>query len=557
MIPAKKKDGRSNHEIDLLLASERNVLGAMLLHSDAVTDVRFLRATDFYLPPHQLIYSAIVEAQASRAATDPLVVGEVLQSRGRLAEAGGHQQLLDLMESVVTAAGVALHAEIVQEHARRREIANVARELAQRAEEGSHVGDAFAAALQRLYAIEASSRGPHRRSACSPRDVLDTWQRHGPLAHQPTGIATLDKLTGGGLARGTRCYIVGAPDAGKTALLVQLADTYITQGLIVGILAVDAEPGDVLERFLQRRGWPRWQCERREAGDMAAMRQQVEELGLLMFDNTWNIEAAAKELASVAHQLGRSAMLGVDSVQTVHCALEEQTGSRYEAVTARVQALRAVADLYRLIVVATSEMSRSAYRSSDPRNQLNDLASAKESGAIEYSARVLLALRSVEGESDVVELRIAKNKHGPSHRHNEPGIHLRLNRDRQVLTEATDFVRSTANVSEEKVEKAERQGLDDAATLARILAKQQGMKATRLEERATATTKGGMGDRRFRRARGILGEAIVEVPGTRNSKLLYLDGSTVPTKALERVPLADRLMCATGNMGNTFDRAHG
>ncbi len=92
------------------LEAERSVLGALLLHSDAVVDVTFLKPDDFYLPRHQLIFQAIVDAYNGRHATDPIVVGEELSRSGRMQEAGGHEQLLDLMEAVVTAAGVVYRA---------------------------------------------------------------------------------------------------------------------------------------------------------------------------------------------------------------------------------------------------------------------------------------------------------------------------------------------------------------------------------------------------------------------------------------------------------------
>src|SRR5690606_3838430 len=105
--------------------------------------------------------------------------------------------------------------------------------------------------------------------------------------------------------------------------------------------------------------------------------------------------------------------------------------SEVAAVTARVRAIRVVASAHRLIALATSEMGRGAYRSGDPDQQTSTMASAKWSGAVEYSARVLLGLRSVAGETDLVELDLAKNKHGPRDRH----VYLRIDRNAQALWE--------------------------------------------------------------------------------------------------------------------------
>ncbi len=61
-----------------------------------------------------------------------------------------------------------------------------------------------------------------------------------------------DELTAGGPVYGTRWYVVGAPDAGKTALLIRIAHDYFWRGVAVGLLAVDEDPTDIVTRFAQR-----------------------------------------------------------------------------------------------------------------------------------------------------------------------------------------------------------------------------------------------------------------------------------------------------------------
>ena len=75
------------------LDAERSVLGALLLHTDAIVDVTFLKPEDFYLPKHQQIFQALLAAYNTRTATDPIVVGEELSRQGKLEEVGGHEQL--------------------------------------------------------------------------------------------------------------------------------------------------------------------------------------------------------------------------------------------------------------------------------------------------------------------------------------------------------------------------------------------------------------------------------------------------------------------------------
>jgi hypothetical protein len=65
-----------------------------------------------------------------------------------------------------------------------------------------------------------------------------------------------------------------------------------------------------------------------------------------------------------------------------------------------------------VIVVATSELSRGAYRSRDAGDRIEDMAAAKESGSIEYMAQTLLVLRPVADRTGEVDVAIPKNRGG-------------------------------------------------------------------------------------------------------------------------------------------------
>src|SRR5688572_20558356 len=117
--------------------AERSVLGALLLHADAVADVQFLKPEDFHLPRHQIVFTAILAAYNARNATDLLVVEDELARMGRLEEIGGKGTLLDLVESVVTAAGVVYHAEIVREKSIQRRLLETCLDIARLAYENS------------------------------------------------------------------------------------------------------------------------------------------------------------------------------------------------------------------------------------------------------------------------------------------------------------------------------------------------------------------------------------------------------------------------------------
>lgn len=362
-----------------------------------------------------------------------------------------------------------------------------------------------------------------------PDEVFDEWEADGPLLRLPTEIAPLDEMTGGGFPIGSRVFMIGAPNAGKTGLVLQLADTWLCKGVPVGFLGSDEEPTDVMVRLLQRRGIVREECELRSPELLSRAREMLRRLPLRMWSGATTIEQAAVQLHQFAKQHTGGddprppCVLVVDSVQTVRSIEEGQDETTHRAVTRRVAVLRACARRYRMLVVTTSEMSRAAYRHKKPEEQINDMAAAKESGAIEYSARILLSMRNVPGTSDVVEARIVKNKHGPEHRGDQDGIFLRLNRAAQVFAEAEGF--EPLDLDDRKAEALVAEKAEDCAKLASVLlAKPLSVRAMR-----ASLAKLGLAHSRAETARDILvasGAVVESAQGKR--VMLTLDVDRLP-----------------------------
>lgn len=364
------------------------------------------------------------------------------------------------------------------------------------------------------------------RAPLSPSDVLSQWREAGPLIHEPTGIKQLDEWTGGGFVYGSRVYVPGAPDAGKTLWLVQLAHVWLERGVVVGLLAVDEEPGDIVTRIAQRVGYARHHCETRDPRVMAEMLERLGQLPLRLYDDTWTIESAAADLAK--HASGARAALLIDSVQTVTCDKESASAlaghemSEVSAVTARVRAIRAMATKHKLIAVATSELGRGAYRSSDPTLQTSTMAGSKWSGAIEYSARILIGLRSVPGETDLVELEVAKNKHGPR----DLKMHLRIDRRAQTLSETVYEPEPETAPGERRSASMKATCVADAVLVLKALEDQPGLGVRQL--RSAMAVAAGMGSTRVDAALAALGDAVVRQPGPNKSQLMSINRNKLP-----------------------------
>lgn len=247
----------------------------------------------------------------------------------------------------------------------------------------------------------------------------------------PTGLPTLDEATRGGPRVGSFGVLGGAPGAGKTTLLCQVALYRLEAGDHVVLLAADESPDGLLIRLGQLLGIDREALERGEPEARTtlarALRAYSPRLELLDVADGWTVEDAADALVMAAGEGPK--FLGVDSIQTARALGTDTADGPRARADAVVHALKRAARLG-VFVLTTSELARGAYRSNDPTQRTNSLASFKESGSVEYGVDFALVLRSVSGEADLVEVEVAKNRLG-----SKPEFRLRLDRTRALFSE--------------------------------------------------------------------------------------------------------------------------
>lgn len=258
----------------------------------------------------------------------------------------------------------------------------------------------------------------------------------GPLLHMPTGLASWDEASRGGLLTRRVHVIAGEPDSGKTALAHQLALHWARLGYAVVWLAID-EPRDGIEdRIGQAHGLA---LEDLEAGDgvavstLAGVLRDLPQLQILdQEEDHVVIEDAVRELLAHARRIGApGAVLVVDSIQTATCRAASTAArplQERERIDAVVAALKAAARSG-VLVLATSETGRGSYRARSAKDRTAEMAAAKGSGSIEFAALTQVVLSRIgKGEyAGDVRVGFAKNKRGAAQWKN--GTAFRLERD--------------------------------------------------------------------------------------------------------------------------------
>ena len=424
MVDFKKNfDGRG---VPQNLDAERSVLGALLLHPDAVADVTFLKPDDFYLPKHQQIFQSILAAYNSRHATDPIVVGEELSREGRLEEIGGHEQLMDLMEGVITAAGVVYHAEIVREKAIARKLLETCLDVARRAYDNeSEAKDLLDEAERQIFEISGMDK---TGDAVSIADVLQLTferidrlrEREGRLTGHATDYYDFDDMTGG-LQPGELIVLAARPSMGKTTFALNVTERVSNHGKGIAFFSLEMSNQQVIQNMLCCRSQIDGSAMRKgRITDMQYKRLQEEAAKLyetpIYVDDTPGISIT--QLRAKARRLKQKH--GIDLVVVDYLQLMTGGGrfeSRQQEISAISRGLKSIARELSVPVIALSQLNRDVENRDDHRPRMSDL---RESGAIEQDADVILLLhrddyfKPTEENAGLAQLIIAKQRNGPT-----------------------------------------------------------------------------------------------------------------------------------------------
>jgi replicative DNA helicase len=293
---------------------------------------------------------------------------------------------------------------------------------------------------------------PEQSTQISESSALDLLQGYLARAQTrsvaaPTGLGGLDRAFSGGLQGKRLIVLLGAPGSGKTSLANQIAERVAMQRPALYATSEDV-PDTLLAKTLARIGKIQysavlhgWSDHEMRIG--AAIREWAE-LPSAQNLRYLDVTSGAISLSDLrdraqAHFEGKPGpgLIVIDYLQRMARAIRESSGTSElrEAVTLLTEKLRALACELDCTVLAVASMHRaSGYgKSSD----VSALSSAKESGDIEYTADVVMALtddttnkRAVKSFLKPRTLRIDKNRLGET-----TALDLDWYADRQQFTE--------------------------------------------------------------------------------------------------------------------------
>lgn len=410
------------------LLAEQSVLGGMLLSKDAVADVYGqLKAQDFYVPKHEVIYEAILELYSRGEPTDAITVTDQLTKSADLQRAGGAEYLHTVTSIVPTAANATFYADIVAEKALLRRLVEAGTRIAQMgyAAEGEAI-DLVNNAQAEIYSVTGADQAEDyvplsTAVEAAVEEIEKAQMSEGGMMGVPTGFAELDEKTNG-FSAGQMIIIAARPAMGKSTLALDVARSgAIHAGQTTVFFSLEMGRAEIAMRLLSaeasiplqklRKG----ELDGRDFQKLAATQARIHESPLFIDDspNLTLVEIRAKcRRLKQRHNLK---MVVIDYLQLLSSG--KKVESRQQEVSEFSRALKLLSKELEVPVIALSQLNRASEQRADKMPAISDL---RESGSLEQDADMVILLHresSYEkdnpraGEADLI---LAKQRNGPT-----------------------------------------------------------------------------------------------------------------------------------------------
>ena len=371
------------------LDAERALLGSMLLSKESMVEAaELVPAEAFSIPKHATLWAAFIRATRAGSPADIALLQSELIAAGELEAVGGIDVLVELAESVPTAAHWSWYAKCVLSAHRRRLLIDAADQAKRTAYEGGSVDAAIDTLSAELGALQAVERKrPEPIGKVLPRGVDEIFA--GESTGIPTGLHELDQILSP-MRPGQQIVVGGSTSMGKSAFCMTLALHAADAGTPVLYVSCEMSTDELAKRLLAARsGVPVSRIERPNERDTRAVAQAMGTLDTILMQLHYGPGATLGQLSAIAKTwAGKNpgGLLVVDYLQLVR---EPGHRIREAEVAAVSRGLKALAGEIGAVVIAASQLSREVDRRESRLPSLSDL---RESGAIEQDADVVMLL---------------------------------------------------------------------------------------------------------------------------------------------------------------------
>jgi replicative DNA helicase len=409
------------------MEAEQALLGSILI-DPACLDSTTASRSDFYLPEHAEIFTAMQKMYIESRSIDVVTLIDTLTQSGTYDEAGGRSYLTVIAGAVPTASNAEEYAKIVRDKATLRRIIESADNIAEAAYSGESA-ESVSELAESSFAGIADSR--ERRDFVPIQEgILQVYKTLNNLRDDPekyrgvsTGFPVLDSVIIG-MSRSDLILVGARPGMGKTSFVMNIAShaAQKTEKTVV-VFSLEMSSEQLVNRMLcseacipsyvMRTG----ELTTEQSTALAHASSRLSETKIVI-DDTPGISVA--QMRSRLRRVKDLGLVVIDYLQLMQS--DTQTANRVQEVGEISRGLKLLAKELDVPVICCAQLSRSPESRPDKRPMLSDL---RESGSIEQDADVVMFLyrdeyydkndkndKNDKSDGAVAEVIVAKNRHG-------------------------------------------------------------------------------------------------------------------------------------------------
>lgn len=447
---------------------EEAVLGAILLERDAFGRVsELLTSESFYVPAHQLIYTAMSSLALNQHPIDMMTVSEELRRTEQLEQVGGAGYVSGLTMKVLSTASLEFHALVLSKKALSRKLISFSSEVLKAAyDDTEDVAEQMQRAEGRLFEIAQndSSKDFVEINALikeAMNEIQVAANNKEGISGITSGFAAIDEMTSG-WQRSDLIIIAARPAMGKTAFVVSMAKNMAVDHKIpVALFNLEMSAVQLFKRLISNvceidgQTIKSGRLDEQEWKRLYTNIKQLDSAPLFINDTP---SLSVFELRTKARRLVREhnvQMIIIDYLQLMN-ASGMSYGNREQEISIISRSLKMLAKELRIPIVALSQLNRGVeQRQGDANSKRPQLSDLRESGAIEQDADIVCFIHRPEyykitedektGESlkGVSEFIIGKHRNGPV-----GDVRLSF---KSEYAKFTDYAKSTTRVALTKI----------------------------------------------------------------------------------------------------------
>lgn len=419
------------------IQAEQSLLGGVLLDPEAFLKIGdSVRPSDFYKESHRIIFETMQDLYSNHQPIDLLTLGNRLEEKGVLKQIGGRTMLVELSNSVTTAANIAHYAEIIAKKAALRRLISAAGEITELGfDEAQDVDMILDQAEQRLFNVSGNflkqSFVPLKEILDEAFDRIDELHRDkGKLRGVPTGFTGLDNLLAG-LQRSDLIILAARPSVGKTSFALDLCrNVALKTKKAVGFFSLEMGKEQLVDRMIcAEAGVDLWKL---RTGRLSEHEDDFPKIGdalgklseapIFIDDSSVATVMAIRTKARRLQSEHGLSLIVVDYLQLME-GRGKNSDNRVQEVAEISRGLKQIAKELNVPVLALAQLARAVELNKPAIPRLSHL---RDSGSIEQDADVVMFLyrkaadrnyqieELTPEEKASAEVHIAKHRNGPT-----------------------------------------------------------------------------------------------------------------------------------------------